>query len=288
MIGIEIGPLFKPVVLKDEGEVVYVDHLDTESLKAKYADDPNVETSKIVSVDAVWGSRTLLQAVSRRVDYVIASHVAEHVPDLIGWLSEIQDVLCPGGTLRLTVPDKRFTFDIDRRETELADVLAAYVVKARSPLPRAIIDHVLQCTTVDLHAVWDGRYQPEERTYDVAGALNVARDAHENGAYHDVHCWVFTPAGFCRLFERLATEGLVQFRCDAFFDTERYQLDFTVIMSRCDDRAEASRSWADAACRAQDLPPRQPAEPAAPIIDGAARKFGWARWLLSYLKPVGT
>jgi hypothetical protein len=126
------------VVLKHEGEIIYVDHLDTNSLKAKYADDPNVDVSKIVSVDAVWGSRTLLQAVGRSVDYVIASHVAEHVPDLIGWLGEIREVLRPGGTLRLIVPDKRFTFDIDRRETELADVLAAYVVKARSPMPRAI------------------------------------------------------------------------------------------------------------------------------------------------------
>jgi SAM-dependent methyltransferase len=246
-----------------------------------------VDTSKIVSVDVVWGSQTLLQAVGRRVDYVIASHVAEHVPDLVGWLGEIAEVLRPGGTLRLTIPDKRFTFDIDRRETELADVLAAYVVKTRSPLSRAIIDQVLQCTAVDLQAVWDGRYQPEKRTYDLAWAITVARDAHENGVYHDVHCWVFTPAGFCRLLERLASEGLVQYRCDAFYDTERYQLDFTVVMSACEDRAEASRSWARAASRGQDLPsPSQPAEPLAPTIDSAARRLRWVRRVFSRCNPI--
>ena len=53
MTGIEIGPLLQPVVTKSEGDIIYVDHLDTESLKAKYADDQNVDTSKIVSVDAV-------------------------------------------------------------------------------------------------------------------------------------------------------------------------------------------------------------------------------------------
>jgi SAM-dependent methyltransferase len=100
MTGIEIGPLLKPVITKNEGDIIYVDHVDTEALKAKYADDPNVDTRKIVSVDAVWGSQTLLQAVGRRVDYVIASHVAEHVPDLVGWLGEIGEVLRPGGTLR--------------------------------------------------------------------------------------------------------------------------------------------------------------------------------------------
>jgi SAM-dependent methyltransferase len=288
MTGIEIGPSFRPVVTKNEGDVIYVDHLDTEALTGKYANDPNVDVSKIVSVDAVWGSETLLQAVGRPVDYVIASHIAEHVPDLIGWLEEIGEVLRPDGTLRLTIPDKRFTFDIDRQETELADVLAAYVIKARVPLPRAIIDYVLQCTEVDLQAVWDGRYRPEERTYDVASAINVARDAHENGVYHDVHCWVFTPAGFCRLLERLASEGLVQYRCEAFYDTERYQLDFTVIMSPCEDLAEASRSWANAACMAQDLPPPKPGTPVAPIVDYAARQLGWARRFLSRPKPIGT
>jgi hypothetical protein len=173
MTGVEIGPLLQPVVTKSEGDIIYVDHLDTESLKAKYADDPNVDVSKIVSVDAVWGSQTLLQAVGRSVDYVIASHVAEHVPALVSWLAEIRGVLRAAGTLRLTVPDKRFTFDIDRRETALVDVLAAYVVKARTPLPRAIIDVVLHDTTVDLTAVWDGRYQPEKRSCDVAWGSNL-------------------------------------------------------------------------------------------------------------------
>jgi hypothetical protein len=280
MAGIEIGPLLAPVVSKSEGNIIYVDHLDTESLKAKYADDPNVDISKIISVDAVWGSRTLLQAVGRPVDYVIASHVAEHVPDLIGWLNEIREVLRAGGTLRLTVPDKRFTFDIDRRETDLADVLAAYAVKARTPLPPAIIDCALHCTTVDLAAVWDGHYQPEKRSCDVAWAVRLARDVHENRTYRDVHCWVFTPAGFCRLLGRLASEGLVPYRCEAFYDTERYQLDFTVIMSLCEDRAEASRSWAKAASSAQDLPrASQPAPPPPATIAGGVRRLKWVRRL---------
>jgi hypothetical protein len=289
MSGIEIGPLLSPVVTKSEGDIIYVDHLDTESLKAKYADDPNVDVTKIVPVDAIWGSQTLLQVVARPVDYVIASHVAEHVPDLIGWLEEIREVLRPDGTLRLTVPDKRFTFDIDRRETVLADVLAAYVVRARAPLPHAIIDCALHCTTVDLAAVWDGRYQPEKRRHDVAWAIKIARDAHENGTYRDVHCWAFTPAGFCRLLERLTFESLVHYRCDAFYDTQRYELDFTVIISPCEDPAEASRSWANAACSAQDLPPRAEfAAPPGPTSDGTARRpLRWIGQLFSWLNPIG-
>jgi hypothetical protein len=119
--------------------------------------------------------------------------------------------------------------------------------------------------------------------------IQLARDAQENGTYRDVHCWVFTPAGFCRLLERLASEGLVRYRCDAFYDTQPYELDFTVILSPCEDRAEASRSWANAASMAQDLPPApQPAAPPAPTIEGDARRLGWARRLFSRQKLLGT
>jgi hypothetical protein len=122
----------------------------------------------------------------------------------------------------------------------------------------------------------------------VAGAINLARDAYESGTYHDVHCWVFTPAGFCRLLERLAYEALVRYRCDAFYDTQRYEFDFTVIMSPCDDPAEASSSWASAARMAQDLRPRQSATSAAPTMDYAARQLGRARRLFSRFKFSGT
>src|SRR5687768_3410790 len=93
LLGIEIGPLTTPIVGRDEGEIIYVDHADTETLRRKYRDHPTVGVGCIVEVDAVWGGNTLQQAigVGRKVDYVLASHVVEHVPDLIGWLEEVRE-----------------------------------------------------------------------------------------------------------------------------------------------------------------------------------------------------
>jgi SAM-dependent methyltransferase len=111
--GLEIGALNSPAIYSSEGKVYYVDHLPTDELKEKYSPDPNINIEDIVPVDYVWGDKTLVEAVGQGVyfDYLVASHVVEHVPDVIGWFGEISAVLKPGGVLSLVVPDKRFTFD---------------------------------------------------------------------------------------------------------------------------------------------------------------------------------
>lgn len=116
--GIEIGALTSPIVTPSEGNIIYVDHADLATLRRRYADHASVDVTRIVEVNAVWGANTLQEAIGkdRTVDYVIASHVIEHVPDLLGWLEEIEGVLGPEGTLRLAVPDRRFSFDYLRQE----------------------------------------------------------------------------------------------------------------------------------------------------------------------------
>jgi SAM-dependent methyltransferase len=159
--GCEIGPLDRALVSKMDGTVYYVDHCDTETLKTRWASDVNVDTSQL-HVDAVWGKRTLRGALTAStdfpsrspvgLDYVVASHVIEHVPDVTTWLNEIADVLKPAGDLRLAVPDRRYTFDFNRRETELAEVLEAYVCQRRVPSAGRILDFALHMATVDLSA----------------------------------------------------------------------------------------------------------------------------------------
>src|SRR5258708_2223917 len=94
LVGVEIGALDKPYVRREDGEVLYVDYTDRDTLVQKYKDDPHVNVGNIVHVDAIWGHNTLAGAVrDRKVDYVVASHVIEHVPDLITWLSELRSIL---------------------------------------------------------------------------------------------------------------------------------------------------------------------------------------------------
>lgn len=245
--GMEIGPLFRPLVTKSEGNVIYIDHVDTESLRNKYRNDSSIDLASIVEIDAVWGAQTLRECINRRsVDYVIASHVIEHVPDLITWLEELRSVLKRNGELRLAIPDKRFTFDLIRRETELCDVLSAHIAHARVPQPICILDHLLNVSRVDARLAWDGALDASsvERHHRLADAIPPARDALENGTYHDVHCWTFTPYSFAALFEELARAELIHFSCDNFFDTERYEIEFFITLKVSGNQNQIVNSWA--------------------------------------------
>lgn len=245
-IGVEIGALCRPVVTRTDGVVYYVDHARTEDLRQKYKDDPQVDVDALVDVDAVWGQESLSEALEgKRVDYVIASHVVEHVPDLVGWLTEICAILKSDGQLRLAVPDKRFTFDLMREESRLSDVLSAYVVRARMPQPQAIIDHVLNVRyDVSAGEIWLGSKSNGRPAHTFADAINVAKDAVANDNYHDVHCWVFTPASFAKICRQLVENGLLRMSCVKFFDTARNELEFHVHMQECADVELAAKTWA--------------------------------------------
>ena len=245
LVGAEIGPLTHPIVSKDDGPVIYIDHADTEALKQKYYNDPAVDTDAIVDVDVLWGDNTIGEELGpgNSVDYVIASHVVEHVPDLVGWLKEISSVLGQGGSLRLAVPDRRFCFDYRRDDTRLSDILAAYFSGARSPQAREIIDFAIYHSRLDLGAAWDGSLAtasppgPDQLEHAFAAARRSV-----GGEYVDVHCWTFTLASFASIMQQLVHLGLTELACVRAFDTEVYEHEFFVIMTPA-SQAEAAQSW---------------------------------------------
>jgi hypothetical protein len=243
----EIGPLYNPIALKSEGDVVYVDHADTETLRKKYKDDPTFDVSKIVDVDAVWGEQTLEECLgsARKVDYIFASHVIEHVPDLITWLQELRSVLKSDGEIRLIIPDKRYTFDYTRRTTELPDIVDAYLRKARKPLSLYILDYVMNVRSVDVVAAWAGPLSIEATPliHSFEMAVGVAKDVLENGNYHDIHCWVFTPRSFAGLMREASEHGLLDLACHAFEDTGHNTFEFMVFLRATEDKNAIADSW---------------------------------------------
>jgi SAM-dependent methyltransferase len=247
--GLEIGALASPIVSSSEGSVFYVDHADTETLRTKYANEPSIDVSRIVQVNAVWGENTLRDCIGkdRKVDYVVASHVIEHVPDLITWLSEIRSILRPTGTLRIAVPDRRYTFDYLRFESRLHDVLDAYLKRARAPSPRLIMEHNNLIRHVDCEAAWNGTIDPDAlRPHWPTPArigLEAALNAINHGTYYDTHCWVFTPVSFADLFREIADLDLLGFSCGHFFETSQNEIEFFVHLSPCDDKNKILASW---------------------------------------------
>jgi len=262
-VGLEIGPLADPVVRRDDGEVIYVDHTDAATLRRKYQGG-GVDISAIVEVDAVWAECHLRQTVGRCVDYVIASHVAEHVPDLISWLEEVRGVLRPGGELRLVLPDMRYSFDYFRQPTRLSDLVAAWMVRARRPQITQILDFVLNFAPgIDGAGLDAGSFDPSgtPRHYSFAGAVELAQRTLDNAAhYEDVHCWAFAPADFASLMVQLTDADVLHMACSGFVDTRpEHWYEFYVFMRPCQEADVVRASWEH--MRASAAPRRPPAPP---------------------------
>ena len=244
--GLEIGALHRPMLRRPTHDVHYLDHADTATLRRKYANDAKVQVAEIVDVDLVWTGETLAAlAGDFRFDHVIASHVIEHVPDVLWWLHEIAGVLRPFGALRLAVPDGRFTFDFLRAETTTADLLAAWFERRRRPDARGLLDFWGFFRQVDAAAAWRGEYPPDRsfRIGEMTAALQRCQESAESGAYHDIHCSVFTPASFAKVMRDLARLDRLEFACADIQPTCVSEAEFFVHLMRSDDRDKIRGSW---------------------------------------------
>ncbi|MHB8872544.1 MAG: methyltransferase domain-containing protein [Myxococcaceae bacterium] len=268
--GLEIGALDKPLITPDAGDVRYVDYATTEQLRQNHANTPSVDTSKIVPVHYVWGEKSLAEAVgAERFDFVVASHVIEHVPDIVTWLHELAEILKPGGVVSLIVPDKRFIFDRLRRTTGLSELMEAHLSRRRKPSLGQVFDYYARHARVDAGKAWAGLDDAEvERVHDEAFALEICRGAVASGRYVDAHCWVFTPYSFVELLRALAELELLPFRVAGFSTTAPGEIDFFVTLSRLSDGltpAERRRLGRESLpALADEPPPPGRAAPGAP------------------------
>jgi SAM-dependent methyltransferase len=225
-----------------------VDHADREALQAKYANDPNVDIQKIVPVDAVWGDRTLREcfADNCRFDYVIASHVLEHVPDMLGWMREIADILRPGGRLILAIPDRRFTFDYLRQTTRLSEVIDAYLRCNRRPMPAQIFDFNANAVEIDMIAAWENRINPASLKHyvNLRYALDRSIESVRDGKYVDGHCWVFTPPSLAAILADLVDLDLLPFKCLHLYEPERNTNEIVLILERLQENSISEKEQA--------------------------------------------
>jgi SAM-dependent methyltransferase len=246
MRGLEIGPLAAPRVLKSQAHVFYVDHTDTDGLRHKYSFDPDMKDrlSEIIDVDYVVGDGQRIYDVVANdapFDFVMASHLIEHIPDPITWFGDIAKVLRSGGILSLVIPDKRYSFDINRRTTEISEIVDAYLRKLRQPSYRQVYDFISKemIGRTDAVKIWAGTTEYSEAVRsdgldpDVAG-FQVCKSIEDTDHFVDVHCSVFTPESFVEVYEKLVRLGLIDFEIAHFVPTEVNNLEFFVSLRLLD------------------------------------------------------
>lgn len=235
MRGLEIGPLDKPTLSKHVANVKYVDFAPTNILRNNYQNMPLVAADNIVEVDYVWDQGDLREIIGEvRFEYILASHVVEHAPDMIGWLKQLASVLVENGVISLVVPDKRYTFDRLRKITTIGDLLDAHVSGRRKPSVGQIFDHLSHHIQLDHMAAWRGEIDDStlKPMHDHGWAYMMARQAYEADTYYDTHCSVFTPTSFLNLIAEVMKLGLLGMEVASFFDTAENEIDFFVSLRK--------------------------------------------------------
>ena len=235
--GLEIGALNKPMITRAMGPIEYIDRASREELQRWYSTDPEVDVDDIVPIDHVWGEQSLKACVGgREYNYLVASHVIEHVPDLFGWLGEIAAILGPGGQAIFAVPDKRYTFDIARRPTGGAELVDAYVRRLRKPGPRQIFDSLYYFRDPGTGLDRDGQAPTDTRTTDSARAVvELLRRTEASGEYIDAHCWVFTPRSMIDALDLGSRLGAVPFEIAVLEPTVAGSNEFLLVLRRLSD-----------------------------------------------------
>jgi predicted SAM-dependent methyltransferase len=222
-LGLEIGPSHNPIAPKSKGFDVHIlDHASAADLRSKYQDH-GVNLNNIEDVDFVWSGEPLHELIGKTgcYDYIIASHVIEHVPNLISFLQQCEKLLKLEGILSLVIPDKRYCFDYFSSSSSTGNVLDAFTEKAVQPSPGQIFDHISNASKRYGNIAWglDERGGADELVHTFAEAQAHYVRALSTTDYIDVHCWRFTPASFRLLISDLLNLDLIGLEIKAEFDT---------------------------------------------------------------------
>ena len=147
-----------------------------------------------------YGHACALPFHDHSLDYVIASHVLEHVANPVAALAEWYRVVRPGGIIYFVVPDRAATFDHPRGLTTVDHLFDDFVACTTA----------CDATHIDEFAFgidWQ-RYEPETPLEEIAGRRELlARGMHaavQRGEDINIHFHTFEASSVRELMQRLA------------------------------------------------------------------------------------
>lgn len=232
-IGIEIGPSHNPIAPKRKGYNVHIiDHMNREGLISKY-ESHGLNLDNIEEVDFVWQGESYaeLTQTQKFYDWIIASHLIEHTPDLIGFLQDCDSILKEDGVLSLVIPDKRYCFDHFRPITGLSKIIDSHYEQNSIHTPGTVAEYYLNVVAQNGNIAWDSKTRGDYSfIHTIDNALQGMDSVLKDKAYIDVHSWCFVPHSFRLMIQDLFNLGLISFQEVEFFPTEGCE--FYISLSR--------------------------------------------------------
>jgi SAM-dependent methyltransferase len=131
------------------------------------------------------------------LDYIVSSHLIEHLPNPLLALQEWHSLLKKGGVLYMVVPDARFTFDHMRERTSLEHLVEDYERGCNECDPTHIDEFTEK---VDISRMNAGLSHEEARRLRVNCNLHF-HDMVASGMGINIHFHVFEPYNFMAMMD---------------------------------------------------------------------------------------
>jgi hypothetical protein len=176
--GIELGPGHQPFPVPAGVRVELVDQWEPDESRALFYELDSGVSFPPPDIVANLDTDRLQAVPADTQDFVIASHILEHLAEPIGMLVDIHRVLRPGGVVLALLPDRRRTFDRTRFGTGIDHVVGEH--KAGTTVVGD--DHIVEFI---LHA--DHLMRREEGT-EPEPLTDELIEAHRLRSIH-AHCW---------------------------------------------------------------------------------------------------
>ncbi len=228
---LEIGPLARPLLDHTSPDYFSLDVFTKEELIRNYINDSNVNTDNIIEPSYVIVNNDY-SSISEKFQSIVSSHNIEHMPCLVTFLINLQNVLHSDGAIYLIIPDKRFCFDHYKRESDIYDVLQLYFEKNYRPRFTDILKHVSLSTHNDPVAHWGGNSGEIDYEKAVLNNYEGLLSQYNNGGYIDTHVSIFTPQSFIKIIDLLNKLKLINLEIDRINHTLRNAHEFYVILKK--------------------------------------------------------
>jgi len=239
---LEIGPLHRPIIRKSEYlNAIYCDIRSTDEIKSLYSGNDYLDTTelsvqvdKIVDIDVVIkDSYEATFASMHKFDYIVASHVLEHVEDLIFTLQDLSTILTDNGKLVIYYPDIRYSFDHFRAEASFRDVYDVHINK-RTALARMVFDfHNSVIPENDAPVLWQpGSHYELLPTNDIKKSIEMFNRSYSGEFIDDVHYWPFSDTGFVKLLYDMTRSDMLHLICKEFYPTQFNTQEFLIVLEK--------------------------------------------------------
>ncbi len=238
---LEIGPLCNPLI-KNIEKYYTCDIKDTDEVKLRYKDDSTRNIEEVISIDFIMkNSYSETFKDIPKFDYVINSHVFEHIPNPIFFLQDISKILSKKGELIMIIPDKRYCYDYYREYSSFAQMycvfegLNKYDIngKGNKILYSQVLDSFSQqCASNDSKKFWKSKEYQKIGTSQPENALKNYENFKTNEVLFDRHFWCFSDFSFLKILYNLTRYTLLPFKVKEFFPTRENTFAFGIILEK--------------------------------------------------------